>query len=76
MVFILQATLLSFDASARCKGVSLNDQLLSGPDLNNPLVGVLVRFRKEPVAVVCDVKKMFMQFKVLAEHRNFLCFWW
>ena len=65
-----------FDASARCKGVSLNDQLLSGPDLNNSLVGVLVRFRKEHVAIVCDVKKMFMQFKVLAEHRDFLCFWW
>ena len=66
-----------FDCSARYHGVSLNDQLLPGPDLINGLVGVLCRFRKNKVAVVCDIKKMFYQFRVNVEHRNFLRFlWW
>ncbi len=65
-----------FDCSAKWQGVSINDLLLQGPDLINGLVGILCRFRKEEVAVVCDVKKMFYQFRVNAEHRNFLRFLW
>lgn len=34
-----------FDSSAQYQGVSLNSVLLSGPDLNNSLLGVLLRFR-------------------------------
>ena len=66
-----------FDCSARCNGDSLNDHLLQGPDLINTLVGVLCRFRREPVAFMCDVEQMFFQFKVAKEHRDFLRFlWW
>lgn len=36
-----------FDSSAQYEGVSLNDVLLTGPDLNNSLLGVLICFRKE-----------------------------
>lgn len=32
-----------FDSSAPFEGVSLNDMLLIGPDLNNSLLGVLMR---------------------------------
>lgn len=35
-----------FDSSAEYERVSLNKVLLSGPDLNNTLLGVLLRFRK------------------------------
>ncbi|XP_078380267.1 uncharacterized protein LOC144663229 [Oculina patagonica] len=66
-----------FDASAEFKGKSLNSCLLPGPDLTNNLAGVLCRFRKEPVAFMCDVEGMFHQVGVKEEHRNLLRFlWW
>ena len=48
-----------FDCTARYKGTSLNDQPLSGPDLTNSLLGVLLRFRQEPVSLSSDIKAMF-----------------
>ncbi|XP_013855924.1 uncharacterized protein LOC106511725, partial [Austrofundulus limnaeus] len=65
-----------FDSSAPYEGVSLNDVLLTGPDLNNSLVGVLMRFRKEQVAVTADIEHMFHCFVVKESHRNFLRFLW
>ena len=65
-----------FDSSAECDGISLNDVLLSGPDLNNTLLGVLLRFRKEPIAVTADVQQMFYCFVVQRDHRDYLCFLW
>ena len=66
-----------FDCSAQYGGVSLNQQLLQGPDLINDLVGILLRFREEPVAFVADIKGMFHQFYVTEQHRNLLRFlWW
>ena len=50
--------------------------LLTGPDLTNRLLGVLLRFRQEPVAVVSDVRQMFYCFYVNREHRNYLRFLW
>ena len=65
-----------FDSSAQCNGISLNDTLLSGPDLNNSLIGVLMRFRKDQVAVTADVQQMFYSFVVREDHRNYLRFVW
>ncbi len=65
-----------FDSSAKHDGVSLNDVLLSGPDLTNNLLGVLLRFRKDPVAVTADVEQMFHNFKVEERHRDHLRFLW
>lgn len=65
-----------FDCSATVKGKSLNDYLLSGPDLNNNLIGVLCRFRKEVVAFSCDIQKMYHQFKVAKNDRDYLRFLW
>ncbi|XP_073766183.1 uncharacterized protein isoform X2 [Danio rerio] len=66
-----------FDCSARFQGTSLNDHLLTGPELTNTLVGVLCRFRKNPVAIMCDIERMFHQFHVKAEDRDYLRFlWW
>lgn len=66
-----------FDCSAQFQGESLNAHLLQGPDLTNKLIGVLCRFRREPIAITCDVEKMFHQFKVNKGHRDYLRFlWW
>ena len=65
-----------FDCSARFESISLNDLLLSGPDLTNDLLGVLLRFRKEQTAITCDIQKMFYQFEVHSEDRDYLRFMW
>ena len=66
-----------FDCSARFNGTSLNDQLVPGPDLTNRLVGVLTRFRQEPIAFIGDIEAMFHQVRVPEYHRDFLRFlWW
>ena len=66
-----------FDCAAQFKGVSLNDVILQGPNFLNNLAGVLIRFRKEPVAVIGDIKLMFHQCFVVEQDRRFLRFlWW
>ncbi|XP_063412631.1 uncharacterized protein LOC134695338 [Mytilus trossulus] len=65
-----------FDSSAKFSGSSLNDVLIKGPDLTNNLLGVLLRFRKEAVAVTADVEQMFYNFKVTDSHRDYLRFVW
>ena len=65
-----------FDLSAKCNGISLNDVLLNGPDLTNNLLGVLMRFWEEKVAVTGDIKQMFFNFEVNEKHRIFLKFLW
>lgn len=66
-----------FDCSARFQGTSLNDHLLTGPELTNNLIGVLCHFRRNPVAIMCDVERMFHQFHVKTEDRDYLRFlWW
>ena len=66
-----------FDCSAKCQGVSLNDKLLQGPNLTNSLIGVLLRFRQEPIAVMGDIEAMFHQVRVRKQDRDYLRFlWW
>ena len=65
-----------FDSSAVYQGVSLNDMLMSGPDLINSLVGILLRFRKDAYAVTGDVEQMFYRFRVHPDHQDFLRFFW
>ena len=66
-----------FDCAAKYNGVSLNDALMAGPPLMNTLTGVLIRFRKEKIALMGDVESMFHQVKVDPVHINALRFlWW
>ena len=65
-----------FDCSSQYKGLSINDALYQGPDLNNSLLGVLMRFRQKPVAVSCDIEKMYHRFRVTPAHRDYMRFLW
>ncbi|XP_073960633.1 uncharacterized protein [Choristoneura fumiferana] len=64
------------DAAARTHGVCLNDFLLTGPDLLQSLLGVLMRFRQKPVAVAADIKDMFLRISIRREDRDALRFLW
>ncbi|KAK3738190.1 hypothetical protein QZH41_003086 [Actinostola sp. cb2023] len=66
-----------FDAAAEFNGTSLNKNLLQGPDRTNNLIGVLMQFRQERVALVADIEGMFHQIKVRREDQDSLRFlWW
>ena len=56
-----------YDCSAEYQGFSLNSKLLQGPDYVNNLVGVITRFRKDKVAISCDIQEMFNQVVVYFE---------
>ena len=65
-----------FDCAAVYRGTSLNAQVLQGPDLTNKVVGVLLRFREEPVALMADVEAMYHQLKVHPDDVDALRFLW
>ena len=59
------------------RGRSLNDQLLQGPDLTNPLVRVLTGFGQEPIAIMLDIEAMFHQVRARSNDCDALRFlWW
>ena len=66
-----------YDAAARFAGTALNKELLQGPLLNNSLVGVLRRFRKDQVAVASDIESMFRRVACREDDTDALRFlWW
>lgn len=65
-----------FDCSAKAGGKCLNDFLLQGPDLMNSMLGILMRFRSGPIALSCDIERMFHQFQVTPTDRDYLRFLW
>ena len=65
-----------FDCAAKFHGVSLNDNLETGPDLTNNLAGILLKFRKYKFAIVADIESMFYQVKVGESDRDSLRYLW
>ena len=65
-----------FDASARYQGVSLNDVICQGTKLQRDLFHILLRFRKHPVALVCDIAEMYLRIAIAPEDRPFHRFLW
>ena len=60
-----------FNLSGEFQGVSLNKELLPGPDVMNSLVGVLIRFCQDNIAMMCDIDQMLNSFHVDPKHQNF-----
>ncbi len=65
-----------FNAASKFKGASLNDHLMTGPNLLNSLTGILMRFRKERVAISTDIESMFSQVVVPKDDQIVLQFLW
>ena len=66
-----------FDAASLHDGFSLNNLLLQGPDFSDSLLGILLRFRQYPIALVAVIEGMFNQVKVPLEDSDALKFlWW
>ena len=66
-----------FDCAAKYLGTSLNDQVLKGPDFMNNLLGILIRFREERIAMMSDIEGMFHQVRVNPKDCDVLRFlWW
>lgn len=63
------------EASVKFKGLSLNDVLHQGPKLQNDLVDVLVRFRRLPIALVCDIT-VYLQIHLRPTDRSVHRFLW
>jgi len=53
-----------FNSSANYRNHILNEYWGKGPDLLNNLLGVLVRFRENPVALTADIRKMYHAVKI------------
>lgn len=60
-----------FDASAMYQGRSLNTETLPGPKLQSNIFDILVRFRKELVALAGDVSQMYHQLVLQPVDRPF-----
>lgn len=65
--------MVMFDSTAQFKVVPLNEIPLVGPDFNNSLLGVLMCFRTDPMAVIADIKQMFHSFIMRDDHLD--CLW-
>ena len=65
-----------FDCSTKYNGVSINKKLMSGSNLTNQIISILVKFRKDFVAVMADIEAMLYQVFVADQHRNLLIFLW
>ncbi|XP_065089673.1 uncharacterized protein LOC135710890 [Ochlerotatus camptorhynchus] len=65
---------LVWDAAASVGGVSLNSQLLKGPDMLVPLPKVVSCFQEGPVAFGGDIQEMYHQMKIRAEDKQALRF--
>jgi len=50
---------LVWNSSQKFKGISMNDLLLKGPDVLNPIRAVLLRFRRGVHAALGDIRKMY-----------------
>ena len=51
------------NVASKFGGISLDDNLMAGPDLLQSLIGIIFRFREKQIALTADVEAMFLQVK-------------
>ena len=69
-------TRIVFDASAKFNDVSLNDIILQGTKLHYDLFAVLLRFRPDSVALMCDIREMYLPIKLRRKDQPYHRFLW
>ena len=52
------------DCSTKCEEKSLNDVIHPGPKLEQDLISILLRIRRYPIALVCDIAKMYLRIRI------------
>ena len=62
------------NAAAKHQSVSLNDMLMTGPDLLQKLLAVLFKFRQHKWAMTADIESMFLQVGVDKSDQRLLQF--
>ena len=69
-------TRIVFDASAKCNNISLNNMINQGPKLQRELFDVLLRFRRYPVAIACDISEMYLKIRLCPQDKSCHRFLW
>ena len=65
-----------YDSAATVGGVATNQAVLTGENLLNGLVDVLMRFRMRTFACVADISKCFFQIKIPENQQNWFHIIW
>lgn len=66
-----------FDASTKTStSISLNDTLMIGPNIQDDLRGILMRFRTHQVAITADIEKMYRQIGVSKDCQSYQQILW
>lgn len=67
---------LVFDAAAKFRNHCLNEYVLTGPKLQNPLPGVIIGFREKKFAWSTDIKSMYSKIRIPEPDTAYHCFLW
>ena len=64
-----------YDGASVHQGVALKDVISKGQKLQSELFDILTRFRHNPIAISCDITKMYLQIKIPETDRYFRFLW-
>ncbi|XP_047129507.1 uncharacterized protein LOC124809450 [Hydra vulgaris] len=67
---------IAFDGFAKYNGKSINDVIYQGSKLQQDLVTVLLRFRKYPVALACDIAEMYLKIEIHKDDQRYQRILW
>ena len=67
---------LVFDAAAKFRNHCINEYVLTGPKLQNPLPGVIIGFREKKIAWSTDIKSMYSKIRIPEPDTAYHCFLW